>query len=491
MEHRRRRLQSWKEIAAYFNRDERTVRRWERQRGLPVRRIPGGERNSVFAYADELDVWLSGATVEGQSALPAEAVSGADAWKDASVSPSRANELPASVPSPPPTDAPSAGADTVSASLKPAMGRKVGLAGLAGAGLLGAALAGLGVVLVTDSRIKAPSEGAASSQNIHVPPEDARDLYLTGVYHLGTRQANGLNRAIQYFTEATTRDPLYADAYVKLADAYNTISQFTLMPPDEAYPRAEAAAERAIALNPASADAYAALAFTKFYWSRQFATSKDLFERAIALDSSSAQIHHWYALTLMHGGQMEIPLKEIARAQELNPESRVILANKALILFHGGRVDEAARILRQLADAEPKLRAPREYLATLYLAEGRYQDFLREYRAAAELTGNGARLAISSAAEAGFAEGGAHGMLGAMLEAQKRQYALGQEPAYKLATTAAMLGDKAGAISYLHDSLARKEQDVLGIVIDPAFKTLRDDPDYRALVAQVGFAPPR
>jgi len=54
------RLDSWKEIASFFGRDERTVRRWEKERGLPVRRVPGGGRSAVFAYTHELADWLKG-----------------------------------------------------------------------------------------------------------------------------------------------------------------------------------------------------------------------------------------------------------------------------------------------------------------------------------------------------------------------------------------------------------------------------------------------
>jgi TolB-like protein/Tfp pilus assembly protein PilF len=53
-------LVSWKEIAVFLNRAERTVKRWERERGLPVHRVPGGERGSVFAYPNELTDWLKG-----------------------------------------------------------------------------------------------------------------------------------------------------------------------------------------------------------------------------------------------------------------------------------------------------------------------------------------------------------------------------------------------------------------------------------------------
>ncbi|MGD0192964.1 MAG: hypothetical protein ABSD74_19675, partial [Rhizomicrobium sp.] len=70
-----RRLQSWKEIAAFFNSDERTVRRWEKDRGLPIHRVPGGAGTKVFAYTDELTQWLERPKAETGSALDRGAVS--------------------------------------------------------------------------------------------------------------------------------------------------------------------------------------------------------------------------------------------------------------------------------------------------------------------------------------------------------------------------------------------------------------------------------
>jgi len=64
-------LVSWKEIAVFLNRAERTVKRWERERGLPVHRVPGGERGSVFAYPDELADWLKGKAHELEADDPA------------------------------------------------------------------------------------------------------------------------------------------------------------------------------------------------------------------------------------------------------------------------------------------------------------------------------------------------------------------------------------------------------------------------------------
>lgn len=461
----KRRLESWKEIAAYFNRDERTVRRWEHQRGLPVHRVPGGERNLVYAYRHELERWLEG---KPRDQNEAEA------------------DMPAagrSVPEPPPLPPVSDRILPRSAFLRFAR------LPLAGALILSLAAIGLAALGTIEMPSFWPASVSRSGKAAYDPPPEARDLYLTGVYHLGTRQSNGLTRAIQYFTEATIRDPNYAAAYVKLADAYNTISQYTLMRAEEAYPRAKAAAERAITLDPNLADGYAALAFTEFYWLRNFNRSRQLFERAIALDPTSAQARHWYALTLMQGGRFEIPLREIAKAQELQPESRIILANKALILFHAGRPAEATTILRQLADAEPNLRSPPEYLATIYLSQQRYQDFLREYRTAAILAKNEARMAIADAAEGGFRENGARGLLESMLVEQQRQYALGREPAYKLAGTAALLNDTQASLQYLEDAIQRDEPDVLGLLIDPAFKSLKGTERYLRCVTRVGLTP--
>jgi tetratricopeptide (TPR) repeat protein len=450
---RDRRLRDWKEIAAFFGRDERTVRRWERQRGLPVHRISGGARNLVFAYTEELERWLR---------------SGKPAAQDDAAAPVADTPLALLV------------AEAGAAATGSTVSRRRPLLIFGAVALAFLAIAGA----VTIRGADAPPASVA-----YKPDPRVQALYLDAVYHLGTRQADGFTHAIQLLTEATTLDPNYAEAYVKLADAYNTASQFTLMPQNEAYPRALAASRRAIALDGNNAGAYAALAFTTFYWTKDFVKSRELFERAIRLDPNAAQPHHWYALTLMVTGETALPLREIGRAQELNPESRAIVANKALILFYAGQTDEAVMILRQLAKAEPNLRSPPEYLATIYLDEGRFTDFLREYRRAAAIAGNGARLTIADAAEKGLRESGGQGLLSAMYAEQIRQFEKDLEPAYKVAGTAAMLGRADEAIRYLEESLRRKENDMLGVRIEPPFKGLRADPRYRAIVERQGFIP--
>jgi TolB-like protein len=89
-------LVSWKEIAVFLNRAERTVKRWERERGLPVHRVPGGERGSVFAYPDELTDWLKGKSQE----LEADDLAPVDPALDSAAQPSAAAAETAPAPAP-------------------------------------------------------------------------------------------------------------------------------------------------------------------------------------------------------------------------------------------------------------------------------------------------------------------------------------------------------------------------------------------------------
>lgn len=440
-------LTGWKQIAAYFGKDESTAKRWAAQRGMPVHRVPGQKRASLYAYSAELETWL-----RRQGGIPAE--------PRAEIVPPQVAAIPPALPE---RSGGRAGRVAVAAL---AVMLLVGVAGSVALGWRGEPLA----------RIEA-----------HQPTSSAESLYLDGVFHLEKRTGEGLRRAIGLFTAAVAEDPGFAKAYARLADAYNLISQYTDTPADEAYPRARAAAERAVALDPGEAGAYAALAFNSFYWQRDFKTAFALFEKSVTLDPGNARAHHWYALAAMHNRRFELAEREIRAAQRLDPQAPAILANKGLILFHAGKVEEALSILGPLAESEPKLLSPHAYLATIYLSTGRYQDFLREYRVAAELSGSAPQRTIAAAAETGFAEGGERPMLSAMLAAQQAEYAADREPAFKLALTAAMLGNDAQALGYLEASYARREQDILGIRLEPALAALREDATYRTLVAEVGF----
>jgi tetratricopeptide (TPR) repeat protein len=440
-------LTGWKQIASYFGKDESTAKRWAAQRSLPIHRVPGQKRASVYAWSAELETWL-----RQQGDLPA-----------ASQTPGALHDL--------------VGASPAITASQASENARYGLV----------AFTVVMIVAIATIATFGWRTNVLPAISRHQPSATAESLYLDGVFHLEKRTGDGLRRAIGLFTAAVADDPAYARGYVGLADAYNMLSHYTDTPPSEAYPQSRAAAERAIALDPDDAGAYASLAFNTFYWQRDFSKALSLFEKSMALDPNNSRARNWYALVAMCNRRLDLAEREILDAQRLDPRSSVILANKGLIQFHAGKVDEALAILEPLAASEPDLLLPHAYLATIYLSLARSHDFLREYRIVADLSGSDAELAIADAAEAGLEGGGEVAMLGAMFVTQQSEYAAGRQPAFKLAVTAAMLGDTALALDYLETSYKRDEQDILGIRLEPALAALRDDATYRNLVTQVGF----
>jgi Tfp pilus assembly protein PilF len=423
-----RRLTTWKEIATFLGRDERTVKRWEGARGLPVRRVPGRGRASVFAYAHELQAWLDGAQLE-TAAVPVPAA-------------------------------------------------KVKFSNAA------MALATLIVVL------------GAAAWFLSRPPRPAQEpvrdpaavaFYRSGLHEWQTRTPSGLVLAVKDFDAAIARDPGYAQAYEGLANTYNLMREYTLMPTDEAYAKARDAAIHAIALDPSLAGAHAALAFVDFYWLRKASDARREFARAIALDPGNAGVHHWYATFLMTLGESTAATREIEKAAELDSESSAILADKGLILYYAGRTDEGVKLLAQLEADQPGFASPPFYLSVIDLVRGDDQGHLREMRQHAAAMHDLGEAALAAAGAKGLSQSGRTGMLTGELSARLGAYAQGKGEAYWLAQTYALLGERARALSFLAASVSRREPENIAMKIDPALDSLRSAPQFARLLAAAGF----
>jgi len=461
-----RRLNSWKAIGAFFERDERTVRRWEIERGMPVHRVPGAGRSSVYAYASELAEWLK--TADTVTPVSASTVD------DAS-----------------PTEKAGAGADARSIPFLRSGPGRVLVFVIAAATLLGGSL----FAYLRYSRAR--STGSATpvvdnmipgNRRVAANPQ-AQDLYLQGLYHWNQRTPQGLHDAVDDFTQSIVHDPNYAPAYVGLANCYNLMREYTVMPASEAYPRAIAAAQRAIALDDSLADAHTSLAFADFYWSWDAPSAEREFRRAIALSPDSAVAHHWHATFLMVLGRETEALAEIEQARKLDPQSRAILADKGLILFIAGQTDQAVELLRQIEAAEPDFLSPHAYLATVFLGTGDYKDYLPEARKTALLLHDADRLAIVSAGEKSFAASGATGMLRAMLRVEEDLHRHGKFDGYELAQTYCLLGDKQHALQLLDASVEKHEPNDVAMRVDHTLEALHGEPEFGRLLAKVGLPP--
>jgi tetratricopeptide (TPR) repeat protein len=477
-----RRLDSWKEIASFFRRDERTVKRWEKERSLPVHRLQDGVRGPVYAFTDELSRWM-------KSPASAEAATSSQELRDAVVDSVAASV--SQVAAPTPLTSSHNGANLrrrASDRVRPARRRW-----LIGALVLVTILtATVGFTYYKETSLRSVREVAWAGSSLtgnHTTNPEAREFYLKGRYEWDKRTPESLNKAVDYFTQAIVHDPNYAQAYVGLADCYNLLREFSAMPPEEAYPRALAAAKKAVELDDSSAEAHTSLAFATFYGSFDAAGAEREFQRALALNPNDARTHHWYATFLFSEGRYPEALGQIEMAQQLDPASNAILADKGLILLYTGPREEGVALLKQLESTEPAFLSTYRYLQDAAIMDKDYPAYLEASAKAARLRNDQREIAIVKAGEKGFARGQRQGMFESILEEQKKQYAAGQLSAYDLAATYGLLGNKREALEYLQTAYQRHEAALVSLRNSPSFEGLHSDPSFRSLVVQVGLPP--
>jgi DNA-binding winged helix-turn-helix (wHTH) protein/tetratricopeptide (TPR) repeat protein len=332
-----------------------------------------------------------------------------------------------------------------------------------------------------------PRSSIAANTARHPANREAEDMYLQGRYYWNKRTPDDLHKAVDYFTQAIVHDPAYADAYVGLADCYNLLREYTVMPASDAYPRALAAAKKAVELDDQSSEAHASLAFVSFFGLWDVATADREFRRAIELDPNNAKAHHWYASFLSASRHFSESLTEIDRARELDPNSPSILADKGRLIWIAGRHEEGVTLLKQVEAADPDLSSPHRYLKMAYLQSGEYPNYLVEMKKEALLLHDPSALAVAEAAKKGFAAHGVKGMLEEQLREEQKLYQKREFSPYFLALTYSRLGKTQEALKYLEVSYTRHTEETLNLAIDADVVGLRGNPAIQQLLAKIGL----
>lgn len=315
---------------------------------------------------------------------------------------------------------------------------------------------------------------------------EARDLYLRGRFYWSKRTPGDLAKSVELFKQAAAKDPTFSEAYVGLADAYNLLSEFSDMPYKEAFGRAEAAATRAVQLDDHSAEAHNALAFATFYGAFDPVGAEREFKRALSLNPSYATAHHWYATFLFTRGRSREALTQINEAQNLDPGSVSIVADKDLILSSIGRTAEAMNSLKQLEISEPQFYSTHWYLAEIYLDREDWPAYLQELRQAGAATKDAEVIALADAGAIGYSRDGKKGMLQGMLALEEEHPAIGHARLYDLAVLCSLLGNRGKAIYYLQKSWDEREPAILRLAHDPKLSPLQLQPEYKRLTEYVG-----
>lgn len=448
-------LAGWREIAAHFGRDQSTVKRWAATMGLPVYRVgrETGKRGvPVHAYPSELDAWLR---ANGRSA---------DSARSDTASPA---PLLAGEPTPP--------AQTFwqrrATGLRPVL-------------VLGAILVlGSAAIPVLQRFESVPHERATAS----TVSEEARELYLRGTYLWNRRTPEGINGAIETLGRAIALEPDYADAHAGLAMTYNLARQYTGMSGFDAYPLAERHARRAVELDPTSGFAQSVLAFVEFHWLWQVEAGLARFAEALRLDPDSSNTMMWYASSLLHAGRPAEALPLINTAQQSDPSSSAIYNMKALALFLNGDAEAAATMLAEIMSRDPDYAWSYPTMYYIQLRAGDHRGYLENYARLGELIGVERYVLAAEAGRSALEEGGVEAMADAMIAVERDFYSRGASTAWDIARHHATKGDVTGALRWLRTSLEKREERLIGILVDTAFDPIRDDAGFRQVVVDIGL----
>jgi tetratricopeptide (TPR) repeat protein len=252
------------------------------------------------------------------------------------------------------------------------------------------------------------------------------NFYLRGRYEWNQRTPASLHRALDLFTQAIVHNPGDARAYAGLADTYDLLREYSTDADSDAFPRAIAAAKKAVALDDSLAEAHRALAFAEMYGTWNFAGAEAEFRRAIALDPKDPQARRWFANALCVGGRYPEALAQMDKAQELDPTSRATLADKGWMLYNANRAQEGIELLKEVEQSAPEFYSPHSYLWQIGLDLRDYPSFLSEGQLAAESSGDAALLDTIASSRAGYERGGDRGLLQALYTKEKQYYAAGR-----------------------------------------------------------------
>ena len=316
---------------------------------------------------------------------------------------------------------------------------------------------------------------------------DAYRLYLKGRFHWNKRTAEGLTRGIGYFEKAIERDSSYALAYSGLADCYNLLSLYSVLPPKETMPKAKAAANTALAIDPSLAEAHTSLAYTCLYYDWNWVTAEQEFQRALAINPNYATAHHWYHECLTAMGRFDEQMAEILLAQELDPLSLIISTDVAWGLYYGRAYDEAIEQLHRTLELDANFVVAHLMLGFAYAQKRALAEAMSHVQRAVDLSGDSPpTLAVAAL---GYVHALKGHRTGAMTIMERLTGMPGARYAadYCQAMVSAGLGEHEIACRRLESAIRERYDRLIYLNVEPIFDTLRGERRFQELVALIGL----
>jgi serine/threonine-protein kinase len=229
---------------------------------------------------------------------------------------------------------------------------------------------------------------------------DAYDLYLKGRYHLEKRTEDGIRKAIDFFQQATGKDPEFGLAYAGLADCYVLGANALPWPETEVRLKAKEAALKALAKDDTLAEAHTSLAVVSMLYDWNWPSAEKEFKRAIELNPSYVTAHHWYAEYLAAMGRHDQAFNEITQAQKLDPLSLIINRDVGMHHYYAGRYDQAIEQARNTLALDSTFSQAHRLLGLAYLKKGQAPEAIAELEEVVANTSSGRDRAMLAQAYA-------------------------------------------------------------------------------------------
>jgi TolB-like protein/DNA-binding winged helix-turn-helix (wHTH) protein/Tfp pilus assembly protein PilF len=339
--------------------------------------------------------------------------------------------------------------------------------------------------IAEEIRIKLTAQEMARLSGSPTVSPEAYRLYLQARYHCYRRTLPGFGKSIQLFQRALADDPGYASAYAGLAECYGLLPFYGGGSPRDVFPKAKAAALKAVELNDSLAEAHAALGFVLLYGDWDWTGAERELRRAIELNPSYPTSHHWYAEYLSAMGRHDEAVAEVRRAQELDPLSALMLAIGAEIYTNARRYDECIDDSKRALELDPNFALAHENFAGCLLQKNLYKEAGAEYMEAGRIWGS----SDSEVMSLGYALSGRRADAIRTLERSKADLDFPVRNSIIEARICldANLCTKGEILDWLEKDYREHEAYMPFLNVHPAFDPLRSDSRFKDLIRRMRF----
>ena len=345
----------------------------------------------------------------------------------------------------------------------------------------------ISLAILDKLKVKLLGEEKAALMKRYTHNLEAYHLYLKARHFWNRRFAPGaMQKAIEYFSQAVRADPSYASPYVGLADCYNVLGHWQFIAPEEAFPQARAAVERALNLDDALAEAHAALAFIEMVNGWDWIAAERECKRAIALNPNYPLIHLWYAHILCILQRPDEARAEIERGRNLDPLAVGTNAIVGFTLYLARDYSDAMEQLRRTLELDPDFGLTHFFLGLLHVQEARGGDAIRALETAVEKTG---RMPFAVAYL-----GHAYGLFGKRARARKVIEELKAQSENRYVSAEALslvylgLGEYDQVFECLNKAYLRRESVLPWLKILPEYDSVRLDPRFQDILRRLRLA---